>query len=154
MPVKKATENQLFRWITAEIWINEPKKNINNMTAPKSELIYFNSRDELLRIKKTNIVYFEADGNYTTLYAKYNQKYQVTMNLLAIEQILGGLKVSSESLFARIGKRHIINMHYVTQIQLLKQRLVLSDFTTCNYHVQLSKEALKNLKTSMIEYKP
>lgn len=28
------------------------------------EYIYFNSRDELLRLRITEIAYFESDGNY------------------------------------------------------------------------------------------
>ena len=120
------------------------------MTDVKNEIIYFNSRDELVRINKSDMMLFEADGNYTTLYCKFNRKYQLTMNLTAVEKMLGGLTVSNASVFARIGKRHIINMSYVTHIQPLKQRLVLSDYATCSYQVQLSKDALKNLKNSMI----
>ena len=34
------------------------------MEANLTNLIFFNSRDELLRIDISKIVYFEADGNY------------------------------------------------------------------------------------------
>ena len=50
------------------------------------------------------------------------------------------------AVFARVGKRHIINLDYVYQISVLKQKLVLSDGEVFVYPVSISKDALKKLK--------
>ena len=39
-----------------------------------TNFLFFNSRDELLRLDISKIVYFESDGNYT----KYNTYEQAT----------------------------------------------------------------------------
>ena len=53
--------------------------------------------------------------------------------------------------FARIGKRYIINLNLVFQINVLKHRLVLSDFHQCTYALDVSKDALKKLKELMVQ---
>ena len=47
---------------------------------------------------------------------------------------------------ARVGKRHIVNLTYVYQISVLRQKLVLSDGEVFAYQLNISKEALKKLK--------
>ncbi len=32
-----------------------------------SDYLIFNSRDEILRVKVQNVVYFESEGNYTSM---------------------------------------------------------------------------------------
>ena len=50
----------------------------------------------------------------------------------------------------RIGKRFIINMRYVYQINVLKQQLVLSDYDHFAFQVNISKEALRKMKDLML----
>ncbi|MBU3853779.1 MAG: LytTR family transcriptional regulator DNA-binding domain-containing protein, partial [Candidatus Paraprevotella stercoravium] len=49
-------------------------------------------------------------------------------------------------IFARIGKRFIINLNYVYHIEVLRQKLTLSDGEVFAYQLPISKEALKKLK--------
>ncbi|MDE7350551.1 MAG: LytTR family transcriptional regulator DNA-binding domain-containing protein, partial [Muribaculaceae bacterium] len=53
-------------------------------------------------------------------------------------------------MFARIGKRHIINLNYVYQIAILRQRLVLSDGENFEYQISVSKDALKKLRDMFV----
>ena len=50
----------------------------------------------------------------------------------------------------RIGKRFIINMNYIYQVNVAKQVLVLSDFQTFAFQIPVSKEALKKVKEQML----
>ena len=52
------------------------------------EVILFNSRDELLRMKVDKIVYFQADGNYTHIVAKNKLKSTLGASLTKTEEIL------------------------------------------------------------------
>lgn len=108
--------------------------------------LYLNSRDELYKIDISRIVYFEADGNYTNIVLCNKVKGTVCMNLAQMQMVLDQNLKESASRFARIGKRFIVNLDYVYQISVLKQKLVLSDGNVFAFQLNISKEALKKLK--------
>jgi len=118
----------------------------------KQRLI-FNSRDEMLRIDVPRIVYFEADGNYTYIITCNKLKSAVCMNLGQMEDVLAQRLKEKKSIFARIGKRYIVNLNYVYKINPLKKQLVLTDFTNFSYQLDISREALKSLKEIMVQIK-
>lgn len=108
--------------------------------------LYLNSRDELYRIDISKIVYFEAEGNYTGFVLSNKLKGAVCMNLAQMQQLLSDNLKEAASIFARVGKRYIINLTYVYQIGVLRQKLILSDGEVFAYQLNISKEALKKLK--------
>ena len=59
----------------------------------EKNLLFFNSRDELLRIDIAKIVYFEADGNYTDIVMVNKLRAAVCMNLGEMEKALAAQKV-------------------------------------------------------------
>ena len=105
-----------------------------------------NSRDELYRMDITKIVYFEAEGNYTNFVLCNKLRGAVCMNLAHMQQVLSENLKESASIFVRVGKRYIINITYVYQIGVLRQKLVLTDGKVFAYQLNISKEALKKLK--------
>lgn len=117
-----------------------------DFTTMKRKTIYFNSRDELLRIDLSSVVYFEADGNYTKLVSANNLSSMICMNLGKMEELLALRFKDAPGTFARIGKRYIVNLQYVYGINTLKQELILSDQTTFSTTLSISKVALKGLK--------
>ena len=112
--------------------------------------VFFNSRDELLRIDTSKIVYFEADGNYTNIVMVNKLRAAVCMNLGEMERALADQMGEDAKIFMRIGKRFIINMRYVYSINVLKQQLVLSDYDHFAFQVSISKDALKKMKELML----
>ena len=112
----------------------------------KKIYLHLNTRDEFLRIDISKIIYFEADGNYTNIVLANQLKGVVCMNLAHMQQVLSDNLKEQASIFARVGKRHIINHTYVYQINVLRQKLVLSDGESFAFHLDVSKEALKQLK--------
>ena len=112
----------------------------------KNTYLYLNSRDELLRIDISKIIYFEADGNYTNIILANKLKGIVCMNLAHMQEILSERLKERARIFARVGKKHIINHTYIYQIHVLKQSLILSDGKNFAYQLNISKEALKKLK--------
>lgn len=117
------------------------------------EYLFLNSRDELLRIDISKIVYFEANGNYTNIYLCNKLKGTVCMNLARMQEALSTQLKEKATRFARIGKSYIVNLNYVYSIQILKQRLVLSDQSTFAFQVSISKEALKALRDLLLKNK-
>ena len=116
----------------------------------KTHLLYFNTRDELLRLDISKIVYFESDGNYTNIVSTNQLKATLGMNLGLMEKELAKQLGVRANRFCRIGKRYIISLNYVCRIQTGLQRLVLSDCESFTYQLGVSKEALKKLKDMML----
>jgi len=112
----------------------------------ETEYLYINSRDELLRIDISKIVYFEANGNYTNIVLANKLKNTANMNLAQTEKALELRLQEKARQFARVGKRFIINLNYVYDINIAKQTLMLTNFSTFAFQMPVSKEALKKLK--------
>lgn len=117
----------------------------------KDEWLFFSSRDELIKIKVSNIMYFEADGNYTNIVLTNKLKASVCMNLSAMERVLADKLKENVAVFARIGKSYILNLGYVYQLNIQRKRLVMSDYQDSTYSLELSKLALKKLKEMIIK---
>lgn len=113
--------------------------------------IYFNSRDKLIRLDVEKIVYFEGDGNYTYIVTANKQKVCITLNLAHTEEALAAQLGENAKQFIRIGKRFIVNMNYIYQIDIQKQTLMLSDCEHFLFQMLVSKEALKIVKELVIK---
>ena len=112
----------------------------------RHKYLYLNSRDEFYRIDISKIVYFESEGNYTNIVMTNKMKGTVCVNLSKMQEILATSLKEAASGFARIGKRHIVNLNFIYRIEILRQRLVLSDGDNFDYQLNISKDALKKLR--------
>ena len=114
-------------------------------------IIYFNSRDKLIRTDIQKIVCFEGDGNYTYLILVDKQRVCLTQNLAHTEEALANQLGEKAKCFMRIGKRFIVNMNYIHQVDLQKLVLTLSDCEHFHLQLSISKEALKAVKELVIQ---
>jgi len=114
------------------------------------QLIFFNSRDSLLRLQADRIVYFEADGNYTVIMTKNKLKMHVGISLSRMEDVLSEQLREKAAIFMRIGKRFIINREFVFNIDCAHQQLILSDMESFAFSLPVSKDALKKTKDLFI----
>ena len=112
--------------------------------------LFLNTKDELLRLDIDKIVYFEADGNYTTVVMVNKLKNKLSCNLSQVEKILAAKLNERASAFMRIGKRFIVNLNYVHSICIHKQQMVVSDCINFAFQLPISKEALKRVKDIII----
>ncbi|MDL2222325.1 LytTR family transcriptional regulator [Parabacteroides sp. OttesenSCG-928-N08] len=103
------------------------------------------TRDELLRIKASQILYFEADRNYTKLLLSNGIQFTFAINIGKIEEILDK-QVGSHITLLRVGKSHIVNKNHILQIHLPKQRLLLLADDSKTRELTISKDPLKVLK--------
>ena len=116
--------------------------------------LYINTRDELIRLDCSKIVYMEGDGNYTNIVLINKQKVSVCMNLSHMQQFISESLRERASIFARVGKRFIVNLNYVYKIQPLLQSLVVTDGVNFAFQLGISKEALRKLKDILVERIP
>lgn len=110
------------------------------------KILLLNSRDELYRIDIAQLVFFEAEGNYTSFTLCNKLRGVVGLNLSQMQQVLSTTLRENASLFARVGKRFIVNLNFVYHITPLRQELTLSDGRSFAYKLTISREALKRLK--------
>lgn len=107
------------------------------------------TRDELLRIKIGQILYFEADRNYTKLFLSNGIQFTFAINIGKIEEILEKQLSGSSRILMRVGKSYIINKNHILQINLPKQKLLLLSSEGKPRELTISKDPLKGLKDSL-----
>lgn len=116
------------------------------------EYLYVNTRDELLRIDCSKIVYMEGDGNYTTIVLVNKLKASVCMNLSEMQRFILDKLHERASFLVRIGKRFIVNVNFIHQINVLHQSLIVTDGVHFAFQLGISKEALKQMKILMLNH--
>ena len=107
------------------------------------------TRDELLRIKIGQILYFEADRNYTKLLLSNGIQFTFAINIGKMEELLEKQVSGSNDMLVRVGKSHIINKTHILQINLPKQKLLLLTQEGKPRELVISKDPLKQLKESL-----
>lgn len=125
--------------------------SISAMTTP-TEYLYINTRDELLRIDCTKIVYMEGDGNYTNIVLINKIRASVCMNLSEMQKLISNSLRERSRYFVRIGKRFIVNVNFIHHINVLRQSLTVTDGVHFTFQLGISKEALKQMKALMLEH--
>ena len=74
-------------------------------------------------------------------------KATLLTSLVNIEGLLTEQFKGDNPMFIRIGKRYIVNKRYIFQINVPRQRLILTDYVTPGVmEISISKDALKNLR--------
>lgn len=115
-----------------------------------SDYLYINTRDELLRLDCSKIVYMEGDGNYTYIVLASKLKTAVCMNLSEMQHLISQTLKQRAAIFLRIGKRHIVNTRYIYRINPLQQILTVTDGNSFSFQLHISKEALRQLKEMIL----
>lgn len=109
--------------------------------------LFFNTRDEMIKVRLERVAYFEADSNYCHVFFSNGAKATLLTSLVNIESLLTECFKGCNPMFIRIGKRFIVNRQYIFQINIPRQKLILTDYVSPTIHeISISKEALKNLK--------
>ena len=108
--------------------------------------ILFSNSVDIFRFPVDSIVYVQADGNFSYLYTKDGKSHLLGFKLGEVEKIFSLQLSSDDNRFYRVGNSNIINLDYVTKVNLTVKKLVLSDCDKFSYTISPSKEALKLLR--------
>ena len=110
--------------------------------------ICINTRDELNLIDLDLVACINASGNYSNVLYIDGNKIMVSLGLSQFETIIKDAinKQGISNTFVRLGRSVIINNRYLRQINILKQKLTLSDRGTHAYQLTVPKNLLKNYK--------
>ena len=109
--------------------------------------VYINLRDELIVIDTEMVAYVNANSNYSDIYFIKGGKKTLSMTISKVESLLKQSCSSfNDAPFARIGRSLLINQKYLVHIDLLKEKLLLSDYDGHSYLLSVSKYTLKKYK--------
>ncbi len=91
----------------------ENKENLNKTQPAKAKIpnskLVIPQQDGFVIIKKADILYCEADDNYTKIYLRTQQKYLVSKTLKYFEEAL------DTTSFARVHKSYIVNVNDIVK---------------------------------------
>ncbi len=101
----------------------------------------------MIKVKLDRVAYFEADSNYCHVMFINGAKATLLTSLVNIEKLIAERFCGDNPLFIRIGKKYIVNQQHIFQINVLRQKLILTDYDSPTVlEISISKDALKNLK--------
>ncbi len=108
------------------------------------EWIQIKNSVDLYRFRPEDIVFVNADGNYSDLLLYDGRRYKFTMQLHVFIDIVASLQRNP---FVRVGKSALLNVDYIQHISMPKKIIELNgrDFKDM-VAVQASEKATKELK--------
>lgn len=111
-------------------------------------IICINTRDELNLIDLDLVACINASGNYSNVMYIDGNKIMVSVGLSQFESIIKDAvaRQHSANTFVRLGRSVIVNNRYLSQINILKQKITLSDRGTHAYQLSVPKKLLKSYK--------
>jgi DNA-binding LytR/AlgR family response regulator len=114
-----------------------------------NKYLMIKTRDELLRINIEQILYFEADRNYTKLLLSGGIQFTFAVNIGKVEEMLSIQLSDTSKMLIRVGKSFIINKKHILQINLPKQKLLLLAAEGKPRELTVPKDPLRALKDSL-----
>lgn len=100
-----------------------------------------------------DLLYVSSDGNYSDFVLTSGEKFNEIMQLGQVVKLLEEQLPLTGSNFARIGRKHIINMTYLVSIDLPRRKLKLLDrnLKAVELTVMATLESLSSLKETMLK---
>lgn len=112
--------------------------------------VCLSTRDELIIIDLDKVAFFQANGNYTRLTYIGGYALMINTGLSGVEKFLTTATAKGGSAsFVRLGRSIIINQSFVSNINILKQYITLSDLESHHYRLPVPKALLKMYKEKM-----
>lgn len=106
-------------------------------------------RDELFEAMTNDVLFFKAEGHYTSLFFNKNNKLLLPFGLSQVEEELKKLKHGSD--FLKLGRSHIIHTKKVVYASITKEFFTMIDSNNNFINIKVSKTAVKHLMTVLKE---
>lgn len=114
-----------------------------------AQSVHIFTNSELYRFLAEDIVYIEADRNYTNFYLVGGEKRMFVMQLGMVEMLLAHQLKEQAAQFVRIGRKLIINIGHLYYIHPQHQQLILKSPKGERYELSASQAALSDLKQAI-----
>lgn len=116
------------------------------------EIILPNSGTELIKVRPSDIIYIEADGNYCYMYLTGGYKQQLWFNRQKFISLINEQLKSEKPQFIAVGRSYIVNITYIYLVNPIQGNMILYDSTNpTQIKLHASQEALNNIKKVIVE---
>jgi DNA-binding LytR/AlgR family response regulator len=116
------------------------------------EIILPNSGTELIKVRPSDIIYIEADGNYCYMYLTGGYKQQLWFNRQKFISLINEQLKSEKPQFIAVGRSYIVNITYIYLVNPIQGNMILYDSTNpAQIKLHASQEALNNIKKVIVE---
>ena len=113
--------------------------------------LIFTTRDELIRIDISKMIYAEAAGNYVDVHFINGQITMIATTLTNFGALITKMAPETSGRYIRISRKYIVDSRYIMHINHLNQQLVLSDMQTIRPIIlKVPNDTLKELKKTMM----
>lgn len=114
------------------------------------EIIIQNGACELIKVRSSDIIYVEAEGNYCSMYLAGGFKQQLWFNRQKFIAIINEQMRAEKPVFTAVGRSFIVNLSYIFLINTIQGDMVLYD-SRCSQQIKLhaSQDALNKLKETI-----
>ena len=109
------------------------------------EILIHNSGTELLKVRSSDIIYIEAEGNYCCMYLAGGHRQQLWFNRQKFIAIINEQMKAEKPVFISVGRSFIVNILYIYLINPVQGDMVLYDGKS-QIKLHASQEALNRLK--------
>ena len=111
------------------------------------ELLIHNGSTELIKVRSSDIIYVEAEGNYCCMYLAGGFKQQLWFNRQKFIAIINEQMRAEKPVFISVGRSFIVNLAYLYLINPVQGDMVLYDRATPQQiKLHASQDALNKLK--------
>ena len=115
------------------------------------ELLIHNGGTELIKVRSSDIIYIEAEGNYCCMYLAGGFKQQLWFNRQRFISIISRQLRDEKPTFIVVGRSYIINLAYIFRINPVQSELILFDSSKPEQiSLHASQEALNKLKKEIL----
>ena len=115
------------------------------------ELLIHNGGTELIKVRSSDIIYVEAEGNYCCMYLAGGFKQQLWFNRQRFISIISRQLRDEKPTFIVVGRSYIINLAYIFRINPVQSELILFDSSKPEQiSLHASQEALNKLKKEIL----
>jgi two-component system, LytTR family, response regulator len=137
---KSALEKTINRFknnrSNAEEFSQKSKVILDFLRKPK---IKFNTRSSFLLVDPDEVLFCEADANYTMINLINQKQLTVSYNLGEVDRLF------ANNDFSRCGRSHLINKRYVAQVNK-KLKTITFSFNNIEMNIEVTKRCIKDLE--------
>lgn len=105
-----------------------------------------------MKVDISNVVYFEANGNFTNIVTRDKSTRSVYVTLGRMDSLLKQAALRNSENFVRVGRYFIVSIKYIHLIDISKKEIILSDCLNFTFKLNCSKESLKQFRELFQEY--
>jgi DNA-binding LytR/AlgR family response regulator len=128
------------------VWLSQNNKQLTAMN------YYITTRNEFEIVDLDDVIYFKADGNYTDIYYRSGKIKTILACLSTFDTNIAEMyqKEKLRSPFYRMGRSYLVNMDYVTSLNIQSQHLTFKCDAVKG--VRCTKSLLKRMYNNLLEY--